>query len=78
MDSMEGGTSLEVEGTDVVKIVLQFLKENQLTNTLLALQEEAQVRRGGPRQIRMCARQCCSGRSAHGARRRFRSTPWTT
>mmetsp|Transcript_33131 Transcript_33131/g.77465 ORF Transcript_33131/g.77465 Transcript_33131/m.77465 type:complete len:522 (-) Transcript_33131:184-1749(-) len=40
---MEGGASLEVEGTDVVKIILQFLKENQLTNTLLALQEEAQV-----------------------------------
>ena len=34
---------VEVEATDVVKIVLQFLKENSLTSSLQALQEEAQV-----------------------------------
>ena len=34
---------VEVEATDVVKIVLQFLKENSLTSSLQALQDEAQV-----------------------------------
>lgn len=34
---------VEVEATDVVKIVLQFLKENSLTTSLQALQEEAQI-----------------------------------
>eukprot|EP00966_Prymnesium_polylepis_P294395 6798289-Prymnesium_polylepis.2 len=34
---------VEVEATDVVKIVLQFLKENSLTSSLQALQEETQV-----------------------------------
>ena len=35
--------SLEIEATDVVKIVLQFLKENSLTQSLQVLQEESQV-----------------------------------
>jgi len=34
---------VEVEAVDVVKVVLQFLKENSLTNSLQALQEESQV-----------------------------------
>ena len=34
---------VEVEGTDVVRLVLQFLKENQLTKSLQALQDESQV-----------------------------------
>ena len=33
----------EVEATDVVRVVLQFLKENGLTNAMLALQDESQV-----------------------------------
>ena len=42
---MEGTTaaSCEVEATDVVRVVLQFLKENGLTNAMLALQDESQV-----------------------------------
>ena len=35
--------AVEIEATDVIKIVLQFLKENSLTNSLQALQEESQV-----------------------------------
>lgn len=35
--------SLEVEGTDVVRVLLQFCQENGLTSTFAALQEEAQV-----------------------------------
>jgi hypothetical protein len=34
---------VEVAAADVVKVVAQFLKENQLTESLRALQEEAQV-----------------------------------
>ena len=33
----------DVEATDVVRVVLQFLKENGLTNAMLALQDESQV-----------------------------------
>ena len=42
---MEGTTAAtcEVEATDVVRVVLQFLKENGLTNAMLALQDESQV-----------------------------------
>ena len=35
--------SLEVEASDVVRLVLQFLKENNLTQTVRALQSETQV-----------------------------------
>ena len=35
--------SLEVEASDVVRLVLQFLKENNLTQTMRALQSETQV-----------------------------------
>ena len=42
LDSLMSG-SLEIEATDVVKIVLQFLKENSLTQSLQVLQEESQV-----------------------------------
>lgn len=34
---------VEVDATDVIKIVLQFLKENSLTSSLQALQEETQI-----------------------------------
>jgi len=34
---------MEVESSDVVKIMLQFLKEHNLTRSLQALQEESQV-----------------------------------
>ena len=34
---------MEIEGSDVVKVMLQFLKENSLTRTLQVLQEEAGV-----------------------------------
>ncbi|KAK9823553.1 hypothetical protein WJX72_003672 [[Myrmecia] bisecta] len=35
--------SLEIEATDVIKIILQFCKENSLTNSFNALQNECQV-----------------------------------
>ena len=34
---------MEVEASDVVKIVLQFLKENSLTRSMQVLQEETHV-----------------------------------
>lgn len=34
---------MEIEATDVVRLVLQFLKEHSLTSSLRALQEESQV-----------------------------------
>lgn len=34
---------MEIEATDVVRVVLQFLKEHSLTRSLQALQEESQV-----------------------------------
>ena len=42
MAESSAGT-LEVEAADVVKVVLQFLKENALTDSLRVLQEESQV-----------------------------------
>lgn len=38
-----GPRALEVETADVVKLVLQFCKENRLLHTMRTLQEEAQV-----------------------------------
>jgi WD40 repeat-containing protein SMU1 len=35
---------LEIEAGDVVKIILQFCKENNLTQSYAALQSECQVR----------------------------------
>ena len=35
--------AMEVEATDVVKVVLQFLKENSLMRSMQVLQEESQV-----------------------------------
>ena len=40
---MDESAQCEVEATDVVRVVLQFLKENGLTNSMLALQDESQV-----------------------------------
>jgi len=37
------GTALEVEASDVVRVVLQFLKENGLAGSLAALQDESGV-----------------------------------
>lgn len=42
----QGPQALEVETADVVKLVLQFCKENRLLHTMRTLQEEAQVNRG--------------------------------
>lgn len=39
-----GPQALEVETADVVKLMLQFCKENRLLHTMRTLQEEAQVR----------------------------------
>jgi len=38
-----GPQPLEVESADVVKLMLQFCKENRLLHTMRTLQEEAQV-----------------------------------
>jgi hypothetical protein len=38
-----GPQALEVESADVVKLMLQFCKENRLLHTMRTLQEEAQV-----------------------------------
>ena len=40
---MDESAQCAVEATDVVRVVLQFLKENGLTNSMLALQDESQV-----------------------------------
>ena len=37
--------TVEIEATDVIRLMLQFLKEQSLTASLQALQEEAQVAR---------------------------------
>jgi WD40 repeat-containing protein SMU1 len=39
----DGGAALEVEASDVVRVVLQFLKENGLSGSMAALQEESGV-----------------------------------
>jgi hypothetical protein len=47
MSSAGGGgvpTTFEVETSDVIKLILQFCKENHLLHTLKTLQEESQVR----------------------------------
>lgn len=36
-------SSLEIESSDVVRIVLQFLKENNLTESMQVLQKESGV-----------------------------------
>jgi hypothetical protein len=41
--TMDESAQCAVEATDVVRVVLQFLKENGLTNSMLALQDESQV-----------------------------------
>lgn len=38
-----GNMSLEIEATDVIKIILQFCKENGLTESFTCLQNECQV-----------------------------------
>ena len=45
MDTGAASSSLQcdVDAADVVKVVLQFLKENSLTASLQALQDESQV-----------------------------------
>jgi hypothetical protein len=40
---MSGPTTFEVETGDVIKLILQFCKENNLIGTLKTLQEESQV-----------------------------------
>jgi WD40 repeat-containing protein SMU1 len=41
--SVRPRATLEVESADVIKLIIQFLKEHSLLNTLRALQEESQV-----------------------------------
>ena len=35
--------NIEVDSQDAIRLILQFLKENNLSNSMLALQEESKV-----------------------------------
>lgn len=59
--------AVEVETADVVKLILQFCKENRLLHTMRTLQEEAQVRSaGGIGGGVFCLIDCPSDPFAHG------------